>query len=370
MYDIIIIGGGASGTMCAMTASARQLKTLILDKNPTPAKKLMVTGNGKCNLTNINMSSKYYNVNIDKYLSRFSEKDAIEFFAKLGLVTYVDDVGRVYPYSNSARSVIDIIVNQLDNNNVEYIGNESVVKISKLSNFWHVVTKNTEFLTKNIVLSCGGTLFECNEKVLPFYPSLCALKVDESTKKLSGIRLSDVVVTAKCGDKSMSDKGEVLFKDDGLSGIVIFNLSCLFARSKSFSGDVKIDLMPDYSLQKVKEIILSRITKFGQDCFKGLFVDEIAKCICKKAGVDKLTKFCVDKLAYVIKNLTFNVVGYYDNNQVFSGGISLTSLDNNLQSKTQKGLYVVGEICDVDGECGGYNLQWAWTSGYIVGSSV
>lgn len=370
MYDLIVVGGGASGTMCAITASARGLKTLILDKNPTPAKKLMVTGNGKCNLTNTNMSSKFYNVKIDKYLSRFGEKDTIDFFAKMGLVTYADNMGRVYPYSNSARSVVDIIKENLNKNNVDYIGEQVVTKIKKVSNNWQVLTENKEFLTKNLVLACGQTNIEFNETISPLYPSLCALRVNESTKRLSGIRLSDVVVSAKCCNKTMVDRGEVLFKDDGLSGIVVFNLSCLFARSKSYTGTITIDLMPEYSNVEVKQLISSRISSFGQNCFSGLFVDEVAKLICRKAGITKITQSSVESLAHVIKNLKFDVVGYYNNNQVYSGGVCLSSLDNNLQSKTQKGLYVIGELCDVDGECGGYNLQWAWTSGHIVGESI
>ncbi len=370
MYDVIIVGGGASGVVCAITASQRGLNTLVIDKNLTPAKKLMVTGNGKCNLTNTNMSSKYYNTNVDKYLARFNEKNTLQFFNKLGLVTYSDDAGRVYPYSNSARSVIDVLCEKLNKNKVEYIGGENVIKVYKVAEIWHVLTENNEFLSKNVVLSCGGVDFPCKEKISNRYPSLCALKVNESTKRLSGLRLANVVVTAKCNGRTMSDRGEVLFKDEGLSGIVIFNISCLFARLKSYKGTISIDLMPDYSTSDVRDMISSRIKTFGERCFSGLFVDEISKMILKKAGVSKIVPSSAEKLAWTIKNMTFDVDGYYDNNQVYSGGVDLSTLDNNLQSMTQKGLYFTGELCDVDGECGGYNLQWAWTSGYIVGSSL
>jgi len=370
MYDVIIIGAGASGTMCAIKASSRGKKVLLLDNMATPAKKLMVTGNGKCNLTNLHTDSSKYNVNIDKYLNRFNVNNTIKFFNELGLVTHSDDEGRVYPFSNSARSVIDVITAKLKENKVEFLGERKVIKVTPKTNGYAVMTENEEFLTKSVVYACGGLsstgLFKAGE----MYPSLCALKTSENTKKLSGLRLSDVVVTATCGRKTMSDRGEVLFKDGGLSGIVVFNLSSLFARSKKYNGTISIDLMPDYTLAEVEKMVKSRTKSFKQNLFVGWLSDEIAKFVMVKSKVTKLDEVGCKQLAKTIKNLSFNICGFYDNPQVLSGGVELSKLDDNLQLKDQKGVYVIGEQCDVDGECGGYNLQWAWTSGWIVGSEV
>lgn len=370
MYDVIIVGGGASGVMCAIQTSSRGLKTLILDKNQSPAKKLMVTGNGKCNLTNIHAMSKYYNTNIDKFLDRFGVTQTLEFFQKIGLVVHTDNEGRVYPYSNNARSVVDVLSQKLRQNKVEFKGETEVVEIRKEAEAWHILTQSGEFLSKSVVLSCGPSGFVNNFGAVEFYPSLCALKVSERIKKLSGIRLSDVTVTAQCGSKTMTDRGEVLFKDEGLSGIVVFKLSCLFARNKCYKGTISIDLMDEYSLAQVENMMFERVKRYGENALVGLFSDEVAKLILRKVGVDRVCVGVEKKLAHTIKNLEFEVVGYYDNNQVLSGGVSLNDLDDNLQSKTHKSLYVIGELCDVDGECGGYNLQWAWTSGYVAGSSL
>lgn len=370
MYDVIVIGAGASGAMCAIQASSRGKQVLLLDSGLTPAKKLMVTGNGKCNLTNVHADSSKYNVNIDKYLNKFGVNNTIDFFENLGLIVHVDDEGRVYPFSNSARSVIDVINAKLKENGVEFLGDSSVAKVIKKPDSYAVLTENEEFLTKSVVYSCGGLSSTGLLKTDTLYPSLCALKTIENTKKLSGLRLSDVGVTAICGKKTMSDRGEVLFKDDGLSGIVVFNLSSLFARAKKYDGTILIDLMPDNNLNEVEKLIQSRAKKFKQNLFVGWLCDEVAKFVMAQSGVKKLDDIGCKKLASTIKALTFNVCGYYDNAQVMSGGVELKKLDDNLQLKDQAGVYVIGEQCDVDGECGGYNLQWAWTSGWIVGSAV
>lgn len=371
MYDMIIVGAGASGVMCAIQASNSGKSVLLIDTNNIPAKKLMVTGNGKCNLTNVNTNSNKYNTNIDKYLSRFDVKDTMSFFADLGLLMHTDNEGRVYPFSNNARSVIDVLCERLDKNKVTFVGEQKVVKIEKLQDEYNVLTESDSFVSKSVVLATGGFDQTKLIKKSKLYPSLCALKTNEHYKKLSGVRLSDVVVTASCCGKTMTDRGEVLFKDEGLSGIVVFNISSLFARMKKYSGIINIDLMPDYDFKDVKRLLTARLKNCDiNNIFVGWFSDEVSKLIISKSGVRSLSKDNVDILAKSIKSLKFDVVGYYDNNQVVSGGVSLDDLNDNLQSKQNSGLYVIGECCDVDGECGGYNLQWAWTSGWIAGSAI
>lgn len=371
MYDVIIVGAGASGVMCAIQASNKGKRVLLIDSNTIPAKKLMVTGNGKCNMTNVNTDSSRYNTNIDKYLSRFGVKDTLSFFSKLGLVVHVDDEGRVYPFSNNARSVIDVLCAKLNKNGVTFLSGQKVIDIHKMPNKYEVLTETDNFATKNVVLATGGVEQIGLIKRSKLYPSLCALKTKDDFKKLSGARLSDVVVKASCDGKTMTDRGEVLFKDNGLSGIVVFNISSLFARMKKYVGVVSIDLMPDYNIADVKKMLCDRLIDSDlNNIFVGWFSDEVTKLVVAKSKVKSINKNSIDMLAQTIKMLKFDIVGFYDNNQVVSGGVSLNDLDNNLQSKQYSGLYVVGECCDVDGECGGYNLQWAWTSGWIVGSAI
>lgn len=382
MYDVIIIGGGASGVMCAITASQKKKKVLLLDAGAYPAKKLLVTGNGKCNITNIDCDNMFYNQNIDEYLKRFSQVDTLNFFSELGLIVYNDAQGRVYPFSNSAKSVVEVLHNKLKKLNVETKPNTLVTNVSKNNEVYIVKTQSESYYSKNVVVASGGnSVKEYLSNLLPqstdIMPSLCAL-LTESTKKLSGIRLSNVLVTVKCGDVKKSEIGELLFKDSGVSGIVIFNLSSIFARQKSFLGEVCINLMPTHSFKEIERILNIRIKQNDnvEQVFTGWFVKEIGNEILRKANVDvktkcnKLTDVQIKNIANTIACLKYEVVGCYDNNQVFSGGVKLDVLTKNLESKKHKGIYFCGEVLDVDGVCGGYNLQWAWTSGHIVGESL
>ena len=385
-FDIIILGAGASGCMCALTAGKTGKKILLIDKLAKAGKKLMATGNGRCNLSNHKVfpSDKFYNQNINKYLNRFNNAATIDYFMSIGLFTQSDDEGRVYPYSNSAKSVIDVINNQISNyDNIQLSLENEVHSIEKDFNMFKVESSQGEFTCDRLVIATGGKsaekIFEkFNLKFKPFVPSLVALKT-ENTRLLDGVRISDAKLEAKCGEKVYTEIGEILFKDSGLSGIVTFNASTLFSRENNFNGSLKIDLMPTCNLENVKNILKLRqkINLKIKNLFDGMFVSQIGYHILNKVKIEDeernastLTEKEIEKLALAIKNITLNVKGYYGNNQVHSGGIILDELTDNLESKKVKNLFFCGEVCDVDGICGGYNLQWAWTSGHIVGESL
>ncbi len=382
LYDVLVVGAGASGVMCAIRCKERGRDVALVDANYFPSKKLLVTGNGRCNLTNLNLFDESYNRNISKFLSRFSVEETLKFFNGIGLEYYADEEGRVYPNSNMAKSVVDCLNYKVGLLQIPFFHQEKILKIFKEDKTFKVVSENNEFYAKKIVVATGNfsedITSSLNVKLNNFKPSLVSLKTAEKTSSLSGIRVSNVKVTSKINEKYFSEVGEVLFKDCGLSGIVIFNLSAYFARSGSYDGCVSIDLMPKVSSSELVEKIKERIGKFEyvKDLFTGMFVGALASEIfsrCKLDANKKTSTLKVEQITDIcdcIKNLKFTIVGSFDNNQVVSGGVDLECLDNNLQSKHCEGLYFCGEVCDVDGLCGGYNLQWAWTSGYIVGESV
>jgi len=381
-YDIVIIGGGASAMMCA--AKLNTNKTVaILEAGYSLGKKILVTGNGRCNLTNMVVTADKYNCDISRFLQQHNQNDTLKYFNSIGLETIVDEQGRVYPFTNYARSVIDVLNKQiLRKNTIDVFNSVKVETIRYIDNKYIIYDKNNQFESDMLIIATGNINNEffndINIKMIERSPSLVALKTLENTKNLEGIRVGNVKITAICGNKKMFQDGEVLFKDKGLSGIAIFNLSTLFARNKKYSGTISIDLLPDKSDKETCEVISNRCKIFDKvvDIFDGLFVPPVREEIFKRCKIDeqmissKLTTKNISNISKIIHNLEFTICGHYDNNQVISGGVHLSELDDKLQSKKYKNLFVIGEAVNVDGECGGYNLQWAWTSGAIVSNEL
>ena len=276
-FDTIIIGGGASGCMCALATNNKNIA--IIDKDNKIAKKLLVTGNGRCNLTNTNMNSTYFNRDISSFLDKFDYHRTIEFFSDLGLVTFNDEQGRLYPISNSAKSVVSVIENTLTKKNIRTFLDNTVIKIEKNDNKFIVHTDKNQFICNNLVIATGKNDLLDNLKIeyKNFTPSLCALKTNR-TKLLTNISLRDVKVTGTINGKYMSDVGEVLFKDSGLSGIAIFNISSLFAREGKFDGKVIIDMLPKEDNESLIKMLHKRkaLNCQTRQFFDGMFVKEVA----------------------------------------------------------------------------------------------
>ena len=384
MEKIGIIGGGASALMCACFAKNKNIT--IIEKSEKFGKKILATGNGRCNLTNNNMNKYSYNRNIDKYLKKFTSSDAINFFNKIGLEIYHDEEGRVYPISNSANSVLDVLRNHLNGKqNITIETEKDVIDIEKFENNYKIIYKNGnfDFFDKIIVASGNNTnlsIFDkFNVKYKPFAPSLCAL-LTEKHKHLAGVRVKNVLVKCNFLNYEFKEIGEVLFRDDGISGIVIFNLSAHMARSNNYNRKIVIDFLPDVEINNLKAQLQNRRNNLfkleSKEFLTGLFHKAINSELLSKCKIDsnKLVKDIsdkeIEKLCGLIKNYELNSKGYCDNNQVMSGGILLSELTETLESKENKGMFFIGEVIDVDGVCGGYNLQWAWTSGKIVGECL
>lgn len=383
--NIVIIGGGASGLMCAMVASRGGVKVTVLEADVKVGKKILISGNGRCNFTNSKIYNNSYNRNLEEYINQFNQIQTKEFFNMLGLVSYVDEEGRNYPKSNLSSALLDVINLELNKNNVEIITGTKVESVKEQNNGYIIKTSTKEYFANKVVFACGGgtqtKIFdELKIKYKKFVPSLCALKTSNNVAALSGIRIADVKVTLFVNDKKITECGEVLFKDGGISGICVMNLSAFMARANINQATVSVNLEPNKTLSELINLILERKTKLShlktKQFFLGWFQKNVGIEILTRAGVDlevpvkNLSQTQIKKLAGNINDLNFNVVGFYNNNQVHSGGVCLEELTQNLQSKQNPGFYVCGEACDVDGLCGGYNLQWAWTSGYIVGNSL
>ena len=383
-FDVCIVGGGASGCMAAVLLAQKGLNVCVVDKFEKPAKKLLVTGNGKCNITNLNMSSDFYNQNIDAFLKRFNQNSAIEFFKNIGVDIYADSEGRCYPISNSAKTVQYCLINQFQKLGITFLGERVASCVEKQNGFFVVTTDKEKIQCKKIIFACGvnefskSVLKNLNIKYSEIMPSLVALKTNQSTNKLDGIRVSNAKVEAFCNGQKAVEVGEILFKDCGLSGICIFNLSSIFAKNKCFKGKISINLLKNYTKSQFFDLISEKMNIFEnmQSLMESLFVKPLAKEILNRANIkfdlscEALNKTQIEGIVYAITNFNFDVVGHYDNNQVVSGGVELYELADSLESKNNIGIYFCGEICNVDGVCGGYNLQWAWTSAYIAANDI
>jgi len=374
-YDVIIIGAGASGIMCALNS---RKTTLLIEASDRLGKKILATGNGKCNITNDIVDARYYNTSlVDKYLKKFGSAQTLKYFENLGIFTYADSEGRRYPLSNSANTVLDLLLKALSfKNNLKVTVNAIPDAVAEIKDGFSVTVKNKTYFCKKLVIATGGNssikyLKNLNVNYVSFLPSLMGLKTTKN-KGLAGVRVSNVKVMFN----DFNEVGEILFKEDGISGIVIFNLSAYLARNKIRSGNITIDLLANLNKQNLLEMIKSSINHNPHyllvDILEGILHKSLAKNILEKLHLDKklareLTQAEIELLLNAIKKFKVEVLGYADNNQVHTGGVDLKDLDDNLQHKYKKNLYFVGEIVNVDGLCGGYNLQWAWTSGKIVG---
>ena len=383
-FDICIVGGGASGSVLAIMLAKKGKKVCVVDRFLEPAKKLLVTGNGKCNITNKNLSSEFYNQNIDDFLKDFGFEQTQSFFESIGIDIYADKEGRCYPISNSAKSVQIAIKNQFEKLDISFFGGVEIDDIKRENEKFITKIDDEEIISNRLVLTCGINNFSKNIcqkfgiKVRNEVPSLVALKTKQSTKRLDGLRANDVLVKAICKGFEREEVGEILFKDHGLSGIVIFDLSSLFAKNSCFEGKISINLLKNWSKTQIFEKLTAKVDIFQTVdlMMQSMFSKELANEILHRANIDlnmqtkNLSKNNFENIVEIITNFEFDIVGHYDNNQVLSGGVKLDELTKNLESKKVPNLYFSGELCDVDGICGGYNLQWAWASVFAVAKDI
>lgn len=361
MYDIVMIGGGAAGLFSAVLAKKRGFRVAIIERNERVGKKLLSTGNGRCNLDNLDTDISAYNNSFPSVaLERYPVKRVLAEFNALGLMTRVE--GRlVYPYSMIASSVLDCLRSNLDG--ITVLTDTKVNEIIGTNGNFELITNNGIVQSSQVIL-CSGSVaggglnstalyVKHGHSVIESRPSLTQVPCDPSTiKGLTGVR-HRVKATLTCEGATMTDTGEMLFKQNALSGIVSFNLSALLARNKANSGVMTIDFYPDYDKETLKQLITSGAFKFSAH-------KNIIALIIERARSNS-----PDDIAEVAKNYKINVTSSRDyvNAQAVSGGLSTDEFNPlTMESLKTKGLYAIGEVLDVDGKCGGYNLHWAWVS--------
>lgn len=400
---IAVVGGGAAGLMSAIIASQNGAKVDIWERNDRIGKKILATGNGKCNFSNLDLNmSNYFGTDLtipSIVLSKFNSIDAESFFQNLGMMTRSKN-RLLYPYSEQASTVLDILRLEITRQNISVYTGELVNEIKHLSSGEFSVSSKT--LTKTydkVIVTCGGyaapktgsdgkgffLVEKMGHKITKCCPALTGLKVaDKDFKAISGVRIQSQIKLLINNNLASTEIGELQLTDYGVSGIVVFQLSRIAGMALKSKQQVElfIDLCPEIKLDDLKQIMLKKRSQ-NQDLdiesfLTGLINKKLGLYLCKKAGfnpnmkIKALNSDSISKLSFLFKNWKLKIIeiNTYDQAQVTAGGISFENIDETLQSKTHKGLFFAGEILDVDGKCGGYNLQWAWSSGYVAGMAA
>lgn len=379
----VVVGGGASGILSAVIAARKGEQVTLLEKSDRIGKKLLATGNGKCNLTNVNCSVADYNTPfVRSVIEKYPPEKVIDFFSSLGLLTRVDEEGRVYPYSESATTVLNVLMQNLKREGVRTVTECEVSDIRKKDDKWIVRTDKGEYSGDKVIVATGSDATSGSKSYsllapLGHYstpidyaiaPLLC-----KDIKGANGVRAKVFAEIEIDGKKVMGERGEMLFKDNALSGVLAFRLSSALARTKKKFSSCKviIDFVPDCTPDELQKRILDYDNPFNP--LEGILHKALALNVTSRTPMDKSLLMSPAKaaaLAKTCKRFEVEVTGVAGRQfaQVASGGVETDGFDpETLQSLKHEGLYCVGEILDVDGLCGGYNLQWAWASAMAAG---
>lgn len=402
MYDVIIIGAGASGLMAAAAAASKGARVALLEHKDDIGKKILATGNGRCNFTNTDMSvNKFHGSKalIKNGLAQFNYADTIRFFKELGIPAY-DNAGYIYPNSRQAASVVAAFRMELMRLHVDVKTGINITDIKPADDRtgYCIQTDKGSFKSKRLIIACGltaspklgsdGSLFRQIEAlghhIQKPLPTLCGFSCDGlNFKKITGVRCDATVASVIDGQMTEQNTGELQLADYGISGIPVFQISSLMSRAldKGQMVEVIIDFLPAFSDDELNGYIKDRsITTTDNrslnEMLNGLLNNKLLLELIHKSGVspDKKGRLLTDddckSLTRSIKHTAVSVKKPrgLEFAQVCAGGIYTKEIDvRTLESKIHPGLYFCGELLDVDGICGGYNLQWAWTSGYIAG---
>ncbi len=398
---IAVIGGGASGLTAAIAAAKNGAQVTIYEKLNRVGKKILATGNGRCNYTNMNLSKECYHSNdlklTDEVMNFFDLERTLVFFEDLGILPYVDEGGKVYPNSLQASSLLDVLRYELERLKVEEVTDFNVTALRKNKDKFSIIGNDT-FTADRVILSTGGKAspqlgsdgkgYEIaksfGHEIIEPFPALVQLRLKgKYFKRMAGIKF-DGIVKAYAGERFIrEEEGEILFTDYGISGPPILQVSrrVIEELNKKNEPFLTIDMFPKYSKLELYDILEKRFRKIDyktlQESMVGFINKKLIPVVLYEAGFDDLNKLCgrlnkkeIYKVIDILKEWKFEVAGHnsWQQAQSTAGGIKLSEINQKtLESLKVKGLYFAGEILDVDGDCGGFNLQWAWSSGYTAG---
>jgi predicted Rossmann fold flavoprotein len=398
---IAVIGGGASGLMAAIAAARNGAEVTIYEKLNKVGKKILATGNGRCNYTNMNMSiDRYHGKNIrhaENILNSFNLDRTLKFFEDLGINPYVGELGKVYPSSLQSSSVLDVLRYEAERLKVVEVTDFEVTELRKNKDTFSIIGSDSIYYADKVILASGGKAspqlgtdgkgYELakhfGHKIIDPFPALVQLKLSgKYFKRITGIRFDGVVKGLTDKNIIREDEGEILFTDYGISGPPILQISrkVIEELNKNKKVYVSVDMFPHQSKFDLYDLLNIRFNKIGyksiEDGLIGFINKKLIPVILMEANIElnkqcgKLNKKEIFKIIDILKDWKFEVTGHntWQQAQSTAGGVDMSEVNHKtLESTKVKGLYLSGEILDVDGDCGGFNLQWAWSSGYTAG---
>lgn len=402
--NIAIIGAGAAGLFAAATALKKGAKITLFERNATPGQKLNLTGNGKCNFSNIDLDPVHFYPSeyVYPFLKHFDTNEINNIFASFGVLSYTDKNGGLYPASQKASTVTDALIQFITMNGGVLQCNSCVTGIEKTaSDTFKIFTDNCPYseLFDSIILCCGGKASpktgsdgfgyrlarSFGHTVTRTYPVLVQLRSDSNLcRTCAGVRVK-ANATAYINEKYINcESGELQITDYGLSGIMIFNLSRDLTRAVE-EGDncrILVDFLPSLSLAEIPSFTQKRLQNIPSDSvihiLEGVTNSKLADAVLKARNISPsleitaANKNVIDSLLAELKVWSFRITSHngYGNAQATRGGVSTSELTDELESRLVSGIYFAGEMINVDGDCGGYNLHWAWTSASIAAESA
>lgn len=396
MSKVVVIGAGASGIIAALTASENN-EVILLDSNDKCGKKILVTGNGKCNYWNENINiDNYYSSDFNKLEKILNnKKEVLTYLESLGIYPKIKN-GYYYPLSGMATSIREIFESELKRKNIKLKYNSKVINIEKENNKFIVITNNEKIISDKVIIATGskacpktgsdGLGYDLakyfGHKINPVLPALVGLKTNEQIKEWSGVRTDASLSLYVDNNLVKKEDGEIQLTEDGISGICTFNLSSLVSKSlyKNKRVLIKINFMPSisnfYEFMENRNKLLPERTI--EQLLESLLNYKLTAVILKKSNIKKdahWDKLNINEKKLLCKNIeSFELPIYatnsYDKAQVCTGGIPLNEINYDMSSIYDNNLYITGELLDVDGLCGGFNLAFAFITGYIAGKSV
>lgn len=402
--QIGIIGGGAAGLIAAISAARHPADVTILERMNRVGKKILVTGNGKCNLSNVNLDiSKYHGQNpffAEIALEKFNLQRTLDFFEELGLVTKTEIDGKIFPYCEQASTVLDVLRYEIKNLGVEEICHAEIQKIIPQKKGFDIIYNDKTLYFDNVILATGGKSYphlgsngsgyelasSLGHRLISPFPALVQIKLTgKLPKQIQGVKIDGKICITEEEQPLRTEYGEILFTDYGISGIPALQISRIATEilNRNKKAFVRLDLLPDFSEEKLTQFITQRITTATTSLYQsfiGFLHKRLIRPILKMAAIDNQNKLCsevtaeeIEKIVNCLKHLTLEVSGTlsWQTAQVTAGGIDTRQINPaSLESKLVKGLFFAGEVMDIDGDSGGYNLQWAWSSGFVAGESA